>query len=156
LAIFSICSVAQEAHVSKVARSIQQKSRRPRQTIKIDHSVKLRRSRSRAQCDRRFNGDWNAFALPFADQMGDLLMSSQQRLYPRQRPDGRLSRTAKIVSAPKAPVIECILIDYSAGGACLQLQKHADLPPRFEVIYGTTRKRCRLVWKRAMRVGVAF
>ena len=88
--------------------------------------------------------------------MGDLLMSSQQRLYPRQRPDGRLSRTAKIVSAPKAPVIECILIDYSAGGACLQLQKHADLPPRFEVIYGTTRKRCRLVWKRAMRIGVSF
>jgi hypothetical protein len=93
---------------------------------------------------------------PFVDQIGDPLMSSQQRLYPRQRPDGRLSRTAKIVSAPKAPVINCILIDYSAGGACLQLEKHADLPPRFEVIYGTTRKRCRLVWKRAMRVGVAF
>jgi hypothetical protein len=93
--------------------------------------------------------------LPFVDEMGDLLMS-QQRLYPRQKPDGRLSKTAKIVSAPNAPVIDCILVDYSAGGACLQLQKYADLPARFELIYGTTRKRCRLVWKRAMRVGVAF
>jgi len=81
---------------------------------------------------------------------------SQQRLYPRLKPDGRLSKTAKILSAPNKPVIECILIDYSAGGACLQLQKYADLPQRFEVLYGTTRKRCRLVWKRAMRVGVAF
>lgn len=80
----------------------------------------------------------------------------QQRLYPRVKPEGRLSKAAKILSAPNAPVIECTLIDYSAGGACLQLQKHADLPPRFELLYGTTRKRCRLVWKRALRIGVAF
>jgi hypothetical protein len=91
----------------------------------------------------------------FIDEMGDLIMS-QPRLYPRQRPGGRLSSTAKILSAPKAPVIDCTVIDYSAGGACLQLQQHADLPQRFELLYGTTRKRCRLVWKRAMRVGVAF
>jgi hypothetical protein len=81
---------------------------------------------------------------------------SQQRLFPRTRPDGRISKAAKILVASNAPVIECLLIDYSAGGACLQLQKCVDLPPRFEVVYGTTRKRCRLVWKRAMRIGVAF
>jgi hypothetical protein len=63
---------------------------------------------------------------------------------------------AKIVVAPKAPVIECILVDYSAGGACLQLEKFIQLPERFEVLYGTTRKRCRVVWKRALRIGVAF
>jgi hypothetical protein len=56
----------------------------------------------------------------------------------------------------KAPVIECILVDYSAGGACLQLEKFITLPQRFEVLYGTTRKRCRVVWKRGLRVGVAF
>ena len=79
------------------------------------------------------------------------------RLYPRQRPQGRISSVAKIIrSAPKAPVIECILVDYSAGGACLQLQKLIDLPERFEVLYGTTRKRCRVVWKRGMRIGVTF
>jgi hypothetical protein len=80
----------------------------------------------------------------------------QQRLYPRQKPEGRLSKAAKILSAPNAPAIECVLIDYSAGGACLQLQKYTDLPPRFELLYGTTRKRCRLVWKRALRIGVSF
>jgi hypothetical protein len=78
------------------------------------------------------------------------------RLYPRQRPQGRLSSVAKIFVQPKAPVIECILVDYSAGGACLQLEKLVALPERFELLYGTTRKRCRVVWKRGMRIGVTF
>jgi hypothetical protein len=78
------------------------------------------------------------------------------RLYPRQRPQGRLSNVAKIFFDAKSPVIQCILVDYSAGGACLQLEKLIALPERFEVLYGTTRKRCRVVWKRGMRIGVAF
>jgi hypothetical protein len=78
------------------------------------------------------------------------------RLYARQRPQGRISSVAKIMFGPKAPAIECILVDYSAGGACLQLQKLIDLPERFEILYGTTRKRCRIVWKRGMRIGVTF
>jgi len=77
-------------------------------------------------------------------------------LYARLKPQGRISSVAKIVSDPKAPVIDCILIDYSAGGACLQLPKLVNLPQRFEVLYGTTRKHCRVVWKRGMRLGVAF
>ena len=81
---------------------------------------------------------------------------NQQRLFARLRPEGRISKTAKILSGPKAPVIECLLVDYSAGGACLQLQKFADLPQRFELIYGTTKKRCRLVWQRGLKIGVSF
>ena len=79
-----------------------------------------------------------------------------QRLFARTKPQGRISKTAKILFGPKAPVLGCTLIDYSAGGACLQLDKHVDLPQRFEVLYGTTKKRCRLVWKRGLRIGVAF
>jgi len=78
------------------------------------------------------------------------------RLYQRQRPQGRISTVAKILTGPKDPVIECVLVDYSAGGACLQLPEILDLPSRIEVLYGTTRKRCRIVWKRGMRIGVAF
>lgn len=77
------------------------------------------------------------------------------RLFARLRPAGRVSGAAKIFS-PKMPVIECTLVDYSAGGACLQLQKPLTLPERFEILYGTTRKRCRVVWKRGTRIGVAF
>jgi len=78
------------------------------------------------------------------------------RLFARLRPSGRLSGTAKIFVGPKAAAIECILIDYAAGGACLQLQKHVVLPERLELLYGTTRKRCRVVWKRGLRFGVSF
>jgi hypothetical protein len=78
------------------------------------------------------------------------------RLYARLKPQGRISGVAKIFFEAKVPVIDCILVDYSAGGACLQLQKFVELPDRFEVLYGTTRKRCRVVWKRGMRLGVAF
>ncbi|MGA7805994.1 PilZ domain-containing protein [Bradyrhizobium sp.] len=83
-------------------------------------------------------------------------MDDQKRLYQRLRPDGRVSKVAKIFTGPKAPVIECILVDYSAGGACVQLQKYVDLPERFEVLYGTTKKRCRAIWKRGLRIGVVF
>jgi hypothetical protein len=86
----------------------------------------------------------------------ELAVMQYPRLYARQRPQGRISSVAKIFFEPKAPVIECILVDYSAGGACLQLAKFITLPERFEVLYGTTRKRCRVVWKRGMRMGVTF
>ena len=62
----------------------------------------------------------------------------------------------KLFLDPKAPMVECILVDYSAGGACLQLSKFVQLPDRFEVLHGTTRKRCRVVWRRGLRLGVAF
>jgi hypothetical protein len=48
------------------------------------------------------------------------------------------------------------VIDYSVGGACLQIVGQLPLPPRFELLHGTTRKRCRIVWKERNRVGVTF
>ena len=78
------------------------------------------------------------------------------RLYARMRPSGRISSIAKIFTAPNAAAIDCILVDYSAGGACLQLRAFVALPGRFDVLYGTTRKHCRVVWKRGLRMGVAF
>jgi PilZ domain-containing protein len=90
------------------------------------------------------------------EAMQSPVMQQYPRLFARLRPEGRVSKIAKIFVGPKAPVIECILVDYSAGGACLQLPKFIQLPDRFEILYGTTRKRCRVVWKRALRIGVAF
>jgi hypothetical protein len=81
------------------------------------------------------------------------------RLFARQKPAGRISSMAKLFldpKSPKSPVVECILVDYSAGGACLQMQKFVQIPDRLEVLYGTTRKRCRVVWRRGLRFGVAF
>jgi hypothetical protein len=54
------------------------------------------------------------------------------------------------------PVINCTLVDYSAGGACVELPVEMTLPSRFELQYAATRKRCRVAWKRGRRIGVAF
>lgn len=78
------------------------------------------------------------------------------RLYPRVRPTGAEAAKAQIVVDPKQPVIACRLIDYSAGGACLEVSPTVRVPERFELLHGGVRKRSRVVWRRGIRVGVAF
>ena len=78
------------------------------------------------------------------------------RRFARVRPSGRVSSTAKIIVDSKTPAIDCTVIDYSVGGACLQVVGQPTLPARFELLHGTTRKRCRIVWKERNRVGVTF
>jgi len=67
-----------------------------------------------------------------------------------------MSSEAKIIVALKSPPIACTLVDYSAGGACLQFFPMVTLPDRFELLYGNVRKKCRIVWRRGVRIGVAF
>ncbi len=65
-------------------------------------------------------------------------------------------RSGKLIVDPKAPVIDCRVVDYSPGGACLEVSPQVKLPTRFELLFGTTRKRCRVVWSAGRRLGVAF
>jgi hypothetical protein len=64
----------------------------------------------------------------------------------------------KLIVAANRPVVDCRVIDYSPGGACLEVggQPAIALPQRFELLFGGTKKRCRLVWKTGRRLGVAF
>jgi hypothetical protein len=57
---------------------------------------------------------------------------------------------------PKLPVVACRLIDYSRGGACLEIFPMVPLPDRIELLHGNVRKRGRIVWRRGIRIGVAF
>ena len=81
---------------------------------------------------------------------------SHPRLYPRVRPSGQMSSEAKIFVTGKSPTINCKVVDYSKGGACLELFPMVALPERFEIVYGSARKQCRIVWRRGVRIGVAF
>ncbi|MGP9810766.1 PilZ domain-containing protein [Rhodopseudomonas sp. NSM] len=83
-------------------------------------------------------------------------MTQQQRRFARVRPSGLVSSSASLIVGPKVPVIPCRMVDYSAGGACIELNTDATLPTRFELLHGGTKKKCRMVWKRARRIGVSF
>jgi hypothetical protein len=78
------------------------------------------------------------------------------RRFARVRPTGRISDKAKLIIGPKAPLVDCRIVDYSPGGACLELSGQTKVPTRFELLFGTTRKRCRVVWIAGRRIGVAF
>jgi hypothetical protein len=78
------------------------------------------------------------------------------RRFTRIRPNGQMSSAGKVIVAPQVPIIDCTIIDYAPGGACLEIRGTAVLPTRFELLWGGTKKKCRLVWKSGRRVGVAF
>jgi PilZ domain len=78
------------------------------------------------------------------------------RRFARVRPTGRNADVAKLIVGPKEPVIDCKVVDYSPGGACLEVGARIKLPDRFELFFGGIKKRCRIVWNTGRRFGVAF
>jgi hypothetical protein len=81
---------------------------------------------------------------------------TQPRRFARVRPDGRISDQARLIVDAKAPVVECSVVDYSAGGACVELAADRALPARVELLHGGVKKRCRVVWSRGRRIGLVF
>ncbi len=78
------------------------------------------------------------------------------RLFQRVRPTSPEASKAQIIVSPKSPAIACRLVDYSRGGACLEIFPMVNLPDRIEIIHGNVRKKSRIVWRRGIRIGVAF
>jgi hypothetical protein len=78
------------------------------------------------------------------------------RRFMRVRPKGRNADAATLIIGPKIPAIACRVVDYSPGGACLEIYGQPKLPERFELLFGGTKKRCRVVWDAGRRLGVAF
>jgi hypothetical protein len=78
------------------------------------------------------------------------------RRYPRVRPTNPAASKAQIIVGPKAPAVACRLIDYSRGGACLEVFPMVALPDRIELLHGNVKKKGRIVWRRGIRIGVAF
>jgi hypothetical protein len=79
-----------------------------------------------------------------------------QRLYQRVRPASGEAAKAQIIVGPKLPAVACRLVDFSRGGACLEVFPMVPLPDRFELLHGGVKKKCRVAWRRGIRIGVAF
>ena len=81
---------------------------------------------------------------------------TEKRRWIRTKPQGQVPRTGKIFLVENAELVDCRIVDLSAGGACVELSKLYDLPKRIEFIYGRTRMICRVVWVRGYRVGFMY
>lgn len=78
------------------------------------------------------------------------------RSHDRVSPVPPQPKLATIISDPAVAPIVCTIVDYSVGGACLQVSGESALPEHFELLYGADHKACRRVWTRGERVGVVF
>lgn len=74
----------------------------------------------------------------------------------RVAPRGLVSKTATLVSDLRAPTMDCVVIDISAGGACVFVNGQSDIPDRVTFLHGGAKKSCRVVWRRGRRIGLEF
>jgi len=71
----------------------------------------------------------------------------------------RVKRSAKIiVPGRRSPVIHCTVQNITSAGACLKLANTYGIPETFDLTFecGRTRRACRVVWRTADKLGVAF
>lgn len=80
----------------------------------------------------------------------------QDRRFLRIKPSGAMSKAAKIIIDLKSPLIECSVVDYAAGGACLDINGTIPSGKKFELLHAGTKKKCRVVWALGSRIGVSF
>jgi PilZ domain len=70
----------------------------------------------------------------------------------------RISRSAKIIAPRRTSVIHCTVQNITSTGACLKVANTYGMPDTFELTFehGRTRRPCRVVWRTADELGVAF
>lgn len=77
----------------------------------------------------------------------------------RRKPRRQFHYEAKIVTGESDPLIGCTIADVSHSGARLVLDNDDNLPDKFTLLLsrnGRARRRCRVVWRTGLTVGVEF
>jgi hypothetical protein len=70
-----------------------------------------------------------------------------------------LKYPAKIDLGDGTPPRLCVLVDISATGARVTVEKPDQIPNRFSLLLaaeGATRRRCKVVWREANQLGLEF
>jgi PilZ domain-containing protein len=84
------------------------------------------------------------------------MSGSDKRRYFRVEPKGLVPRVGRLLLGPNTQPIDCKIVDLSAGGAQLELQRVYDLPQRFDFLHGGTKRHCTLAWSRGFRIGISY
>jgi hypothetical protein len=83
-------------------------------------------------------------------------MSMEKRRFARVRPSGLVPKRGTIVVDARLPALGCMVIDVSAGGACVQVDRPLEIPARVTFVHGRTRKSSRVAWRNGYRLGLQF
>jgi len=70
----------------------------------------------------------------------------------------RVLRNAEIILNDRGTVVHCTLLDVNRGGARLSLGSTYTISEAFELTFDNarTRRRCRVMWRTATQLGIAF
>jgi hypothetical protein len=74
----------------------------------------------------------------------------------RKHPRRPVSDRGKIVISRPFSMIDCVVLDMSEGGACLEVSVKDPLPPAFELVFAERRRACSVAWQKEKRIGVSF
>ena len=77
----------------------------------------------------------------------------------RKKPRRQFHYNARIVGDKDAPQIACSISDISEKGARLNLAADGQIPDTFLLLLtpdGRTRRRCRVIWRTDLTLGVEF
>jgi hypothetical protein len=76
----------------------------------------------------------------------------------RNPPRTRVLKGGKLIFNQHASVIDCTVRNLSNNGACLQLVTTLSVPEEFELSFDSFRtvRHCRVRWRTAEKLGVAF
>jgi len=79
---------------------------------------------------------------------------AKNKRYPRFR----TLKAGKIVFNHHGSVVDCMVRNLSATGACLVVPSTVGIPDRFDLVIapGKDARRCRVAWKDDTRVGIMF
>ena len=81
----------------------------------------------------------------------------QDRPERRRAPRSRTLETARITFNQCSAVIDCMVRNLAADGACVQVTSTAGIPEHFDLSIGEAEPRpCKVAWRTADRLGVAF
>jgi hypothetical protein len=81
-------------------------------------------------------------------------VAQDRRVHPRHR----VCKGAKIAFNNRGSMIDCTIRNLSAAGAGLQIASPVGIPDDFELVFndGTSVLACRIIWRSATQLGVAF
>jgi hypothetical protein len=85
--------------------------------------------------------------------------NSSKRAELRRKPRRLFHYNASILTDGKSPPRTCAIADISETGARLLLESDSELPDRFLLLLsrnGDARRKCRVVWRDGLVVGVEF